>query len=215
MKRLLLLLGITFSANFASAATIEWGSGGSRGHMFVLGNGSRVAPGSLVRIGYFETPGNTSSTFFEFGTTTLATPGGDAVGGYIPAAGQAVTSNQTTFAGRQLYLWVYNAPTAAAATQQEIFTSVEWVTPNDFNTAASVYTLKIGAQAGSGVVNPVVTSLQGAGDADPGSYTVGPIIINGTSNATGSIYRLGLIPEPSAALMGALVGLGLLVRRRR
>jgi hypothetical protein len=212
MKKISLLLGTLLVAASSNAATIEWGNGGGRGHMFVLGNGTRVAAGSLVRVGYFEEAGNPSSAFVEFGTTTLSNPGGDAQGGHILGTGQTITNAATTFNNRQLYIWVYNAPTAAAATSSEIFTSVEWLTPAGFNTPDATFAIRLGAAAGG--TPPVVTNLQGPGDAQPGSYTVGGITISGGTNGNGSIYNLG-VPEPSTAMMGLLAGLGLIARRRR
>lgn len=180
--------------------------------MFVLGDGTRVAAGSLVRVGYFETANDPSSTFVEFGTTTLSSVG-DQSGGHILASGQSIANAATTFANRQLYIWVYNAGTAAGASQSEIFTSTEWTTPGNFNTSDAVFTIRLGTPAGVGTP-PVVANLQAPGDAAPGSYTVGDVLVSGTANPNGSIYNLG-VPEPSTALMSALVGLGLLVRRRR
>lgn len=70
-----------------------------------------------------------------------------------------------------------------------------------------------------GLFNPPSTNLPGVGPAnalpaDPGTYVLGPAFA-GPDPAKAMEYTLGVaVPEPSAALLGAIGALGLLRRRR-
>jgi len=212
MKKILLSISALVLAGSAQAATINWANGTGRGHAFVLGDGvTRVPTGSLVRVGFLSTA-NDASSFVEFGTTTMGDPGGGVVGGHIPGAGKSITTDTTNFANRQLYIWVYNAATAAAATQSELFTSTAWLTPADFNTPVATFNITLGQTAAPTVP---VSRLSAAADTDAGQYRIGSITIGAGTNDFASIYQLGTIPEPSTSLMASLVAFGLLARRRR
>src|SRR5262245_50104901 len=104
----------------ASASQIAFATGGGRGHMFVTNDQTRVAFGSLVRVGYLTTAGDLS-TFTEFATTTISHPGAapNNVGGFLTIPAENLNGPANVAArNKQIYLWVYNAATAAAATQQ-------------------------------------------------------------------------------------------------
>lgn len=212
MKFLLPSILLALTGLAAQAATINWANGGGRGHMFTTSDTSdRVDAGNLVRIGYFETAGDINSAFIEFGTTTVGDPGAapNNIGGHIPAAGKAI--NNTTaegnslFASKQLVIWVYNASTAAAATEQGIFTSTAWTTPGNFNANDQSFVVTLGNSTAP-AFGPVTALF--------GSYSTGAVTVAGTANQSGSIYTLAAIPEASTFTV-SLLGLGLLCARRR
>lgn len=218
MKRILttiLLLAASTGSLFASA--IQFATGGGRGHMFVMSpptDNVRVPALSLVRVGYVTTPGNLS-TFVEFASTTISNPSPTfPVGGFLTSPA-ASTTIAPAAKGAQIYLWVYNAPTAGASTQAGIFTSTDpsWVIPASFTgdpTETSNLTLNLvsGVQA---IADPRFT---GPTITQP-SFSRGDILV-GTTSAVGSIYKLGggVIPEPTSIGLLALAGLAAARRRR-
>lgn len=216
MKKIILSLNLlTAIAPIAEGATINWASGGGRGHMFVTGDGARVPTGSLVRVGFFQEPGNINSSFIEFGTTTVGDPGTSGalvgLGGHIPASGRSIANNSvegnSNFDDVQLYIWVYNAPTAAAATQNEVFTATGtlWRTPTTFVDNLASFAITLGAASGAPPAG--ITAL---GD---GSVTNAPFILSGASSTGALVYNLG-VPEPTSIGLMSLAGLVLMRRKR-
>jgi len=92
-------------------------------------NTAKVANGSLIRVGMVTDLANPAASFVEFGTSTVknAGAGSNLVPGKIagtvtqsqPETGHDVINQQT------VYLWVYNAATAGAATQQGLFKTTQ------------------------------------------------------------------------------------------
>lgn len=138
MKRLLcLLLPLLASLSAANAATINWSAGINHG--FSGSSGTDLPAGALVRIGWFRnagtgqqltdseiqnlasTPATLDASFVEAASSTVGS-------GFTPplAAHFAVSSTVNTgssglnVVGRQMYLWVLNAASVAAATEQAI-----------------------------------------------------------------------------------------------
>jgi hypothetical protein len=153
-----------------------------------------------------------TTTVNNVNTTTLATVGGsirDAV---------SVSGTLAAVANVQVYMWVYGAPTASSTVNQGLFTSVAWKPGADFATdAAATATFILGQNIPNTVAAPVVTSINIPGLQTQATVQVGAIknSTSGVENAGGYVYTLGqAIPEPSAALLGALGALGLLRRRR-
>ena len=213
-------------SGIANAATINWGSGGGRGNMFVATDGfTRLASGSLIQVGFYENPNDATSVFTLLGTTTIGDPGTglNAIGGHLPSSGRALVgtaaNGNTTFAGKQLAIVVYNSTTLALATQRGIFTSVAWTTPGGtgFDDSSDSVTFTVGASASPGFATPVI-SLDPDGLVGPnpsGSYSIGGVTVGGTTNNFGSIYRLGaIVPEPSGVVL-LVMGLCVGMRRRR
>src|SRR5436309_3551553 len=119
MKKLFIL--IVALAATAHAATVNWSASIDNG--LSLADGTNLAAGSLVRVGYFasggvqltdaqiqalaSSPGTLNNSFVEVGTTTI----GSGVGS-IAAHFDAVSTADTDtlgVAGKQIYVWVFNA----------------------------------------------------------------------------------------------------------
>lgn len=138
MNRLFSLLLVLAAGLISSpAATVNWSAGINHG--FSLANGTELAQGSLVRIGWFRnsgtgeqltdaqiqaqssSPSTLNSSFVEVATSTIGSGFTPAVTGHFAASSTADTgAGGLNVAGRQMYIWVLNAATLGAATQQAI-----------------------------------------------------------------------------------------------
>ena len=196
----------------AQASTLAFATGGGRGHQFILSDGAtRVTAGSLVRLGYLATPGVMDS-FVEYGRSTISNPSpAIAIGGFLTTPVNNTTPADNTAAqGKQIYLWVYNAPTAGAATQHGLFTSstATWVIPSTFTGGATEsFNVTLGASTA-----PAFSAVA----ASIGTFTTGVVGVGtGVDNTAGSIYRLAPIPEPTTSMFAlGIIGMGLIRRRR-
>lgn len=211
----------------ASAVTIAMDRGTTTGMVVINPGsldptaylGSRVAIGSLVRWGTMNgavSPANfvefATTTVNNVNTTTLSTVGGSirdsiAVSGTLAAA-----------ANIQVYMWVYGAPTASTTVNQGLFTSTAWKPGADFaSDGSATFTFVLGQNIPATSAGPTVTSIALSNMTTQAKIEVGALknSTTGTENAGAYIYTLGTaIPEPSAALLGAIGALGLLRRRR-
>ena len=219
MKSKLFIFGIALSlTSQADAAFVSFVTGGARGHEFLVPGGARVTatatvPGNVVKFGYLTTS-NVASSFVEFGATTVNNPLAAAtIGGFVN-----VDTNQNTSASAvsaiktapQLALWVFGQNNT-----QGMFTSTAWVAPASLTTEVdSSFTITLGVSSAAAAA-PVVTAIPLAGYS-PAMFISGvPITVSGTTNANGSRYTLGAIPEPTTTMMLSLLGtLGLLRRKR-
>jgi MYXO-CTERM domain-containing protein len=99
--------------------------------------------------------------------------------------------------GKNIYAWVMNNTNPASATQHGIFSTSE--TWNDSSNPNMTFTLQ------SNVPGGVNTRI--------GSALTGPVLFTGLGNSY-QLADIGVVPEPSRAMLG-LLGLGALVFRRR
>lgn len=196
---------------FANASTLTFGTGGGRGHTFLTSGGQRVNDASsLVKVGYLSEAGNTS-TFVEFGRTTLSDPSPTIdIGGFLttPVANNDGAANRAA-QGKQIYLWVFNSGTEAGATEQGLFTSTDpsWVIPGTFTGGATESSaIVIGKSAAPGLAG--VTAVIG-------SYAIGPVTVSNGTNAEGSNYTLAAIPEAGSSSLLLAGCLAMLARRKR
>lgn len=126
MKRILSsLIALGFAFQSASAITVVFGTG-TESSWFTDSTGMALADGSLVQVGTF-TGGFEAANFTlfaEVATSTwpvfppIGTQTGRVAGGEI-----SNSENDSLFNNKQIYLMVFNAPTANEATQYGIFTS--------------------------------------------------------------------------------------------
>lgn len=141
---IVLVLG-TLAGN---AATVNWSAGIDHG--FSLVGGAQVSAGSLVRLGHFRDPdtgaqlsdtqiqalaGNPALLdlrFVEAATSTVGT-GVSGMDAHFTAA-SAVDTAALNLVGKQMYLWVLNAPSLGEATQQAI---LYWDISDDTNPDAT------------------------------------------------------------------------------
>jgi hypothetical protein len=121
----LTLLAGLFFAGSCQATDVTLSSNASGPAVFNATNTAKVANGSLVRIGMVSNTSNPAASFTEFGRATIRSAGlapnevPGKITGNVTAAGPDTTHD--VFNGKTIYIWVYNAATAAAATEQGIF----------------------------------------------------------------------------------------------
>ncbi len=208
MKKALSIALLMASVLSAEATSVSLSSLGNTGPAAYLNDGVTLVPnGSLVRIGTFSTPGDLS-TFVQFGTSTVKTyPSlGGNPGKVVGSVASGTEEDDTQFNGKDIYIWIYNAATEAAATQSGIFratvngTGDGWVF-KDNNTGS--------LDADSSALDVAAINV-----------AISPPGLNGASVGTGvntatSRLILAAVPEPTTATFAGLVGLLALSRRRR
>jgi len=230
MKYWLFLLFVAASlATSARAATINWSAGIDHG--FSLENGSELPIGSLVRLGWFRDstsggqmtdaqiqalktrPTDLDSRFVEAGRSTIGS-------GFMPAKpghfSAATTLNMSTtgssLVGKQMYLWVLNASTVSAATQQAIiYWSIADTATNPDGTSDTPGTRwlfpALGSFPGSTTID--LTDLTtGSGSLSAGAHLVVGTYPKGASNASGNAnFGLAdLYQNPAVATPQVLAG---------
>jgi hypothetical protein len=133
---LLFIMGLALSTS-AQAATINWAAGIHHG--FSLQNGNELPTGCLVRIGWFRDPSTglqlTDEQIESFKTSTsdldlrFVEAGRSTIGsGFVPSIASHFSAVATlpesglgvSLVGKQMYLWILNAPTLGGATEQAI-----------------------------------------------------------------------------------------------
>lgn len=193
------ILALLALGSVASAASSVTFISQLSGNYIASGSGVALPDGSLVLIGSFDnvaaidalpiTQIEQAAGWSQFGstyTTNVIGSGGKLTGSVINNTPEA-----DAFAGEQIFLWVFNAPTVAAATEYGIFTALqadlEWVFSADIIDGNSYLELDdLGLTAYLGSVNGSALSLT------------------------------AIVPEPSlyAAALGA-AGLALVALRRQ
>lgn len=111
---------------------------------------------------------------------------------YDATAGIDLT-NSTDIAGRAVYAWVMNAATSGAATQQAIFSDSFWQDAQNFDPStffdSNAATLHIGSISSTTLPGSVAPAIQ--------------------------LAAVGVVPEPSRAVLAFAGVLGVMFRRRR
>ena len=203
MKKILFAL-LAF-ASFAPAATIQTGKGFNVGMNVQLEDGTPVAGGYSIRIGYFAadpTPqvgrllSEVLASFTEFASTTSPTSGANAGLIVSDTASNALTATPGAAAaailnGKIAYMLIssgdqYGVLKGAAPT------ATSWTFPTDVTSSSSVNVV-------AGNVAAVI-----------------PVIGSEIDSASGpdTLRLFNPVPEPGVSIL-ALAGLGLLARRRR
>lgn len=201
----------------ASAAFVNFGTGGARGHEFLVTSGARVSATAVLAtnrlvVGYLTTPG-LSSSFVEFANTTINNPLSSApIGGFInvPTGNNATAVGVAAVKSNQVAIWVFGQ-----GGSQGMYTSTAWTAPASITTEIdSSWDLTLGVAQGS--VPPVVTAVP-----LPGFFAatyVAPVTVTVTtgSNTSAARYTLGaVIPEPTTTLLLAVMGGFGIMRRKR
>lgn len=172
-------------------------------------NGGALLDGGIVAIGYF-TGGAPSSSLAEIGTTvsnfnlmhsvlagSYAEDLGGAYAGYFQSnvlVGTSVLAGNGLI-GQDLYMFAGNAGTLAAST--------EWAI------------VKVGTYVAEDAAFPVQYTANPSSALTAANLVIGSVdsVVNPLSGTSQSL-QLAAVPEPSAALLGALGVFGLLRRRR-
>ena len=125
-------------------------------------------------------------------------------------SGQVVDKNATAapFNALPIYLWIFNAPTVAGATQMGIFhavapVGVPWTFPTNGGGVGDVLTYSTGSQ---GTNSPAVNAIGGAGVVTNGA---------GTVPSPGTLQLVAAVPEPSVLALGGMAAVGMLASRKR
>lgn len=172
--------------------------------------------GGVVAIGYFNTSAinpttiaDLASNISNFIIVTSAVPGsnsdtlGGSFAGYLEqtsftsvSGGLVTPSNNSALLNRNIYEIVTSASSLAAATGTSEFALLKIGTFQDDGALENQY---FGDPAGKTPIIGTLGTFNGDAGGGPGTYNT---------------LKMAVVPEPSAALLGAIGALGLLRRRR-
>lgn len=184
MKLLKIAMILSSIATMSNAATITVSAGFGAQGFNVTTDGLTSLPSFFVGVGGFA-----SGTFTQFGTSVTDSAKVNAV---VQATGPTTLNTQV------INLFVGNGDSVATSTSYVILKpNANTAFPADVTTAAGV---TLAATVGSGYT--LVASEGASWDA---GKTLGGVAGNGL---------ITFVPEPSAALLGAIGAIGLLRRRR-
>lgn len=188
------LLGLILSLS-ANAADIEYQA---QANQILTSSGFKLQLGCLIRIGTF-TPGfnfaanatnfsTTNSAFTEFDTAFIGDGGAPAGQFYDNTPYLSGITNLT------LYVWIFNSPSAASATEWAILTNPasNWRGPADGSNSTSIDTGDLGTLVPIGALGSIV----------------------GGNGSGGDIRLQAAIPEPSSAVQLGLILATAAFRRR-
>ena len=133
--RILPLVICLAAAVRVQASSVTLSSSPTGPAVFDSTNTFKVANGSLVRVGMILNTADPAGSFVEFGTGMVRTAGigsgarpGKITGSVIPSGAE---STHGAFNNRPVYLWIYNSPGEAGATEQGIFGTSRVFPAND------------------------------------------------------------------------------------
>lgn len=214
MKKLLVALAVLQAGAVLSHAviTISFAQNPTTGPLIITSlatGGVPVPDGSLVRIGTFAAPPNALGnldtdygSFQEFATTTIGRDGTPNSNGVLLRGGAAGIGGPDSFAGQSIYIWVYNAPTAGAATDEGIYRSMGAAGPSVFPAPNQPTSTSFSVTTFTAAFGTLLTPATSSPDPD----AAGPLR---------QTLQLAGVPEPSTSLVMLFAGAGLLLRRRR
>ncbi|MCX6854571.1 MAG: putative Ig domain-containing protein [Verrucomicrobia bacterium] len=230
MNRLLILAASIASFGMPLfAATINWSE--TNNHGLSLANGSEVPVGSLVRLGWFRNattdtqltvseiqaiasnPTNLNSNFVEAASSTIGTGFTGSVAGHFAAASSADTgSTGLNLEGKQMFLWILNAASLGAASQQAIISwDVTDTTTNPDGTPDTPGTRwKFPVQNPPGVTTVDLTDLTtGTSSLAAGARVIVGTFPTGTSTTTSNtnfgLVEIASVPSITSTLPGAVL----------
>jgi hypothetical protein len=205
MKPIKLIIAATLISGVANAATVTVSAGLPAQGITPLLNGTALAS-YYVSVGSWN---SATETFTSFGSVTTDAP---EVNGSFTATGPS------SFNGQEIYLYVgtSNVISTSGVVAGTATPENAWVVFR--NTSAPKFLADV-SQAGSTTFNATTTTVVQVVKTNGVNYLSGtgnPTTATGwTSGGTNTNnFNLVVVPEPSAALLGAIGALGLLRRRR-
>jgi len=209
MKKLLLSI-LVATASCASASTLLLSSNAAGPTVFDTGNGTVVAAG-LIRVGMLTDPANVNS-FVEYGTSTIKPAGlgaGQKQGKVTGSVTNVTEADDAQFDNKDVYVWIYNAATAAASNQSGLFhaVGVKFVPddPAGVGDQTTVFATALTEYVNTAAAHPGVQWTEGKADFSAAATD---------AFGTGRLVLGGQIPESSSMGLLALAGLALARRRR-
>jgi len=211
--KLLALAAMCMGSANAALYTVQTGTGaaingfGNSAGLAFQGSSTTGFPAGSLSFGYFNisdaqiTATTSLSTLFS-SFVSFAGPGTFAVAGPIGQRGSVSvagsgTVGSTGFEGKNIYALVVNATTLGAATE-----------------AAVLKTSTLFAASQDALPTPAVVTLNTTGTLLFGSSVSDLKTTNTDTSVNAGFLTAAPVPEPSAALLGAVGALGLLRRRR-
>lgn len=204
----------TFAAVTAPAAEVSWSAADDNGLADLAG--VPLLPTDLLLLGSFNISdemikansgniGYLMSHFAQFGSSSIGTNVGGTPGEFFQdTINNSSTTTPFPVAGQRIYIWAFNTPIAATATQIGIFSQSvagNWVFP-----------------AQGGIPDTTSVDLTDLTDVAGTSLVAGAdIVIGDFGQGLGNTqdFNLALVPEPSTYVLAVVGGLGLLALRRR
>ena len=179
----------------ARAGTVNWTATGAA---LTLEDGSTLDPaGSLIILGTFNGITDAgiqaaasdpvtlfSSNFSQIDSSLVGTGAGGFNGVWADSVNGDFTTTLASFAGQSIYLWTFNEPTIAGATEEGIFKFAATF-PND--------------SPNPGTVDVDLGDLAASGTILVGGQNLGPILTD--IGELPSSFHMGCIPEPSTFLL--------------
>lgn len=208
------LLAGTFAMQAATVTIVNVQGGPGTDTLWANADGSLMTTGK-VSVGYFgpsvtvDQIDTIEELFAKLGGFTIlasATPGSSiafAAPGYL-AEDPSDSFSPASLVGRTLYAIATNASSLGVATLTSAYSMFAFGTVIDDDPLPQDYT------ANPAGLTPIIGSLD-TFTGDPGGAAT---VTFDPSNGTYTTLKLVAVPEPSAALLGAIGALGLLRRRR-
>lgn len=207
-------LVVSLSSSVAPAAQVTWGAAQSNGIGDAFGTPLPNGSNDLILLGHFNltnaqiTANATNEAFLmanfvQFASTTIGNGNpngaGSASDGYWLTT-SINSSNALAVNNTEMYYWVFNSPTAVAASQYGIFTNAalaSWKFPDDT------------------AIPPTTTTDLADVPQNSQGILVGSFGLGLSKDGTSPLFNLAVIPEPSTYAFAGIAVAALAARHLR